>query len=102
MAKKATNNKQPAKTYPPPETLFQLFMLIMRNIFSKKFVLRMIFFAVIAIAFTLFHTYVLSAVYQTVNFKGTPSQFYDNMLVYSHSESNPYRRRGPYITISQS
>jgi len=89
MAKNATNNKQPAKTYPPPETLFQLFMLILRNIFSKKFVLRMIFFAGIAIVFTYVHAYVLSALYQTVNFKGSPSQLYDNMLTYSRPEANP-------------
>ncbi|MGE5329228.1 MAG: hypothetical protein ACM3KR_06965 [Deltaproteobacteria bacterium] len=88
MAKNATK-KQQEKTYPPPETLFQLFVLIIRNIFSKKMFFRLILFAVIAIIFTFIHEYILAAIYTSVGFKGTPSQLYDSMLVYSRSEANP-------------
>ncbi|MGE5473434.1 MAG: hypothetical protein ACM3UU_04355 [Ignavibacteriales bacterium] len=88
MAKKAKDIHQ-EKAYPPPETLFQLLVLILRNIFSKKFVFRIILFAIIAIMFSFIHEYILAAVYTSVGFKGTPSQFYDNMLVYSRPEANP-------------
>lgn len=88
MARNAENKHQ-EKTYPPPETLFQLFVLILRNIFSKKFIFRIILFAIIAVIFSLIHEYILAAVYTSVGFKGTPSQLYDNMLVYSRPEANP-------------
>jgi len=65
MASKAKQQKE-QKPVRSPKTLFQLFLLILQSVFSKKGIIRIIVALIIVLAVSTLHTYLMVKIYGSI------------------------------------